>query len=103
MGGVRLPSEHEKAVITDFLRDSTNVWVEGVHFERATDGSMRMQCRYRDLKDNTLYANLVDPEPASADAFEGLAVAMSDWLEHQKLDWLTDPMQKGEADGATVN
>lgn len=98
MGGlVRLPSEKEKRVIIDFLRDSTNVWVEAVHFERWVDGAMRMQCRYRDLKDHTLEANLVNPAPKET-AFEELSVAMSDWLEHQKLDWLTD--MKEPADGA---
>lgn len=112
MGGVRLPSEHEKRVIVDFLRDSTNVWVEGVHFERMTDGAMRMRCKYRDIRDATQYANLVDPSPKDMPrmddkgnvetnhAFEDLAVAMSDWLEHSKLDWLTDPAEK--TDGATV-
>jgi hypothetical protein len=96
----RLPSEQEKRVIVDFLRDSTNVWVEGVHFERWTDGAMRMRCRYRDLKDATKHANLVNPSPKGETAFEELCVAMSDWLEHEKLDWLTD--MKEPADGVSV-
>lgn len=99
-GNARLPTETEKRVIVDFLRDSTNVWIDGVHFERWSDGAMRLRCQYRDLKDETRYANLVDPAPRE-DAFEGLAVAMSDWLEHEKLDWLTDP--KAKCDGETIN
>jgi hypothetical protein len=90
----RLPSEQEKRVVIDFLRDSTNVWVEGVHFQRLTDGAMEMRCRYRDLKDHTHEFTIGDPAPKDDTAFENLAVAMSDFLDHMKLDWLTDPKER---------
>lgn len=98
---MRLPNQHEQRVIIDFLRDSTNVWVENVHFERPVQGGVIMKCRYRDVKDETLHATIYGP---ACEDFEDACVHMSDLLEHgmtRELGWFQNPEEA--EDGATVN